>query len=187
MNPIRYRRIAAAAVTFVAILLPTSAAAAPGYAASSAIPVLPKCATSRLTIWLGVPGEGAAGATAYQLELSNTSHHTCWLIGFPGITAVGRHGHQLGSPAIRDHSDPKRLVILRRGDTAHVLLQIVNVAFFRNSACHPVTAIGLKVFPPNTRHATVVAFRFQACAKKGPKFLSVRTTVAGTGIPGFSH
>ena len=56
----------------------------------------------------------------------------------------------------------------------------------RGSANDPADAIGLKVFPPGQRTATVISFSFRACAKKGPVFLTVRTTVAGTGIPGFS-
>ena len=132
------------------------------------------------------PGEGAAGHTAYQLELSNISSRTCALFGFPGVSAVAAGGQQLGSPAARDQADPTRLVILRRGATAHVFLVITNVAFFPPAACHPAKAIGLKVFPPGQRTATMVSFPFRACAKKGPVFLVVRTTVAGTGIPGFS-
>lgn len=72
------------------------------------------------------------------------------------------------------------------GATAHVFLVITDVAFFPPAACHPANAIGLKVFPPNTRTATVVSFSFRACARRGPVFLRVRTIVAGTGIPGFS-
>jgi hypothetical protein len=70
--------------------------------------------------------------------------------------------------------------------TTGISLLITDVAFFPPAACHPANAIGLKVFPPNTRTATVVSFSFRACARKGPVFLRVRTTVAGTGIPGFS-
>jgi len=189
MNPISptWRRVAAAAIACAAILMPAVALAAPGHPAAPTASAVPKCATSDLTIWVGVPGDGAAGTTAYQLELSNTSHHTCTLSGFPGVSAVGLGGHQLGRPARRDHSDPTRLVTLRRGATAHALLLIVNVAFFPAAACHPANAIGLKVFPPNDRAATVVSFPFKACRKTGPRFLTVRTTVTGAGIPGFSH
>jgi len=187
------RRAAAAVLACAAVLAPTAALAAPGHHASRAdsgvraASAAPKCHTSDLTVWLGVPGEGASGSTFYQLELSNTSHTTCTLLGFPGVSAVGPGGQQLGSPATRDHSDPTRLVTLRRGATAHVFLKIVNVAFFPPSACEPADAIGLKVFPPNDSTATVVSFPFQACKAKGPKFLTVRTTVTHTGIPGFTH
>ncbi len=188
MSPIScaQRWIAAAAMTCAAVLMPAVALAAPAQPAAPAAAAVPGCATSNLRAWLGVPGDSAAGTTVYQLELSNISHHACTLSGFPGVSAVGLGGHQLGSAARRDHSDPTRLVTLSRGATAHVFLMIADVAFFPASACHPANAIGLRVFPPNARTATVVPFSFRACKKKGPKFLTVRTTVTGTGIPGFS-
>ena len=178
-------RIAAAGIACAAILTPAAALAAP---ARSAAPqaAAPRCRTSDLRIWLGIPGDSASGHTAYQLELSNISWRACTLFGFPGVSAVAPGGRQLGSPAARDHGDPTRLVTLASGATAHVFLVITNVAFFPPAACHPANAIGLRVFPPNNTAATVVFFPFQACAKKGPVFLLVRTTVAGTGIPGFS-
>jgi hypothetical protein len=114
------------------------------------------------------------------------SSHTCTLFGFPGVSAVGLGGTQRGSPATRDHTDPTNLVTLSPGATAHVLLKITDVGAFPPSACEPANAIGLRVYPPNDTAATIVGFSFQACAKSGPVFLTVRTTVAGTGIPGFS-
>jgi hypothetical protein len=177
--------MAAAGIACAAILTPAAALAAPAHPAATTA-AAPACATSSLRIWLGVPGDSAAGHTAYQLELSNISSRTCTLRGFPGVSAVGLGGRQLGTPAARDHADPTRLVTLGRGATAHVFLLITDVAFFPPAACHPGNAIGLNVFPPNTRTATVVFFSFRACARQGPVFLRVRTTVAGTGIPGFS-
>ncbi len=150
---------------------------------------MPNCATADLRIWLGIPGSSASGTTAYELELSNISHRTCTLFGFPGVSAFGLGGHELGSPAVRDHTDPTRLVTLRPLATAHVFLQIFDVTRFSVSACHPSTAIGLKVFPPNDNVAALVLllpFSFKACTTRSPKFLFVRTTAAQTGIPGFS-
>jgi len=148
--------------------------------------VTPKCATSDLRVWLGVPGDSATGHTAYQLELSNISGHACTLEGYPSVSAVRSGGGQLGSAAARDSSDPKRLVTLARGGTAHVFLLTTDVAFFSSSACHPTTAFGLKVYPPNDTSAQVVPFSLGACAMAGPVYLRVRVVVAGTGIPGFS-
>jgi hypothetical protein len=176
--------MAAAGIACAAILTPAAAMAAPAHPAATA--AAPACTTSRLRVWLGIPGDSAAGHTAYQLEMSNISGRACRLLGFPGVSAVAAGGAQLGTPAARDHADPTRLVTLGRGATAHVFLLITDVAFFPPAACHPANAIGLKVFPPNTRTATVVFFSFRACARQGPVFLMVRTTVAGTGIPGFS-
>lgn len=103
-------------------------------------------------------------------ELSDISRHACTLSGFPGVSAVAAGGHQLGSPAARDHFDPTRLVTLRRGATAHVFLRITNVAFLSAAACHPADAIRLKVFPPGQRTATVISFSFRACAKRARFF-----------------
>ncbi len=100
-------------------------------------------------MWLGLPGDGDAGSTFYQLELSNTSGRTCTVYGFPGVSAIGRGGGQLGSAASRDYADLSRLVTLRRGATAHVLLRIVDVANFPAASCDPGTAVGLRVYPPN--------------------------------------
>jgi Domain of unknown function (DUF4232) len=187
-------RIAAAGIACAAILTPAAALAAPVHSARPARPVrpaasqaaAPRCRTSDLRVWLGIPGDSASGHTAYQLELSNISGRACTLFGFPGVSAVASGGRQLGSPAARDHGDPTRLVTLARGATAHVFLVITNVAFFPAATCHPANALGLNVFPPGSRTATIVDFGFPACAKKGPIFLTVRTTVAGTGIPAFS-
>jgi Protein of unknown function (DUF4232) len=190
------RGLAAAAITCAAVLVPTAALAASGSRAAAARPVTadqpaaavaPRCATGALTVWLAIPGDGTAGSTYFQLELSNTSGGACTLYGFPGVSAIGRNGRQLGRAANRDYADPVHLVTLRRGATAHVLLQITDVANFPPASCDPANAVALRVYPPNDRRSVQVPFSFRACGKTGPVYLHVRTTVGGTGIPGFSH
>lgn len=190
------RGLAAFAITSAAVLVPTVALAAPGGHAAAVRPaadaqpaatVAPRCASSALTVWLGIPGDGAVGSTYFQLELSNTSARTCTLYGFPGVSAIGRGGGQLGSAAGRDHADPVHLVTLRRGATAHVLLQITDVTNFPAASCDPASAVALRVYPPNDRRAVQVPFAFRACRSSGPVYLHVRTTVGGAGIPGFSR
>jgi hypothetical protein len=168
-----------------AILIPAVALAAPGGSSHTAAAAAAKCAASDLTAWLGVPGDAAAGHVNYQLEISNISHHTCSLVGFPGVSAVGRHG-QLGSAAQRDHSHAVRTVTLASGATAHVELLLTNVAVFSSGSCRQTTAEGLKVFPPNDFKSLFIPFSFRACGKRGPVFLHVSTTIAGTGIPLFT-
>jgi hypothetical protein len=187
MNPITWtwRRTAVAVASAAIVLLPVALAAA-SQAASTAASAVPKCPTTHLRVWLGIPGSSASGMTAYELELSNISTRTCTLFGFPGVSAIGLNGHQLGSSAVRDHSDLMRPVTLHPAATAHVFLRIFDVTRFPPSACRPANAVALRVFPPNDRTAAVVPFSFKACRVKGPKFLFVRTTVAHTGIPGFS-
>jgi hypothetical protein len=191
LNSPSARRIGAATIAAcTAILIPAVALAAPGRTASAsataASATAPRCAAADLVVWAGVPASGAAGSFTYQLEMSNTSHHACSLYGYPGVSAVGTHGNQLGSAAIRSSSHPVRLITLGRGATAHVELRIADVAGYPAAACHPVTASGLRVYPPNDFLAQYVPLPFRACQKRGPKYLAVSTTIGGTGIPLFS-
>jgi hypothetical protein len=52
------------------------------------------------------------------------------------------------------------------------------------AAVIPTAALG--VYPPGATRSLQIPFRFRACGKSGPVYLHVRTTVAGTGVPGFS-
>jgi hypothetical protein len=146
----------------------------------------PKCTTSDLRVWVGVPGDGTAGPIYYALELSNISNHACTLYGYPGVSAVGLGGKQLGSPARRDAVVTPHVVTLGKGATAHVRLGITDPGFFSPSACPRADAIGLRVYPPNDYASTIVPFSFSACGKKGPSFLSVTVAIAGVGIPGYN-
>ena len=154
-------------------------------ATASSAGATPRCTSSALAVWIGIgEGGGAAGSTYYPIELTNISGHSCHLAGFPGVSAWS--GRQLGSPAARDHSRPAQTVSLARGDTAHVLLRITDVANLPAGTCKPVAASGLKVYPPDERSARGIPFNFEACSKAGPVFLSVRPVEPGVGVPGFS-
>ena len=76
--------LAASAATVASM---TAASAAPGHPARP--DATPRCSLSQLTVWIGLPGSGAAGSTAYPLEFSNTSGRTCHLLGYPGVSAFG--------------------------------------------------------------------------------------------------
>jgi hypothetical protein len=143
-----------------------------------------RCATSALAVWIGV-GEGgsAAGSIFYPLELTNVSSHACHLFGFPGVSAW--HGHQLGSPAKRNHAAPEHTVTLAPGETAHTVVQISDVSNFSRSRCAPVTAFGLKVIPPDETTSKGVPFSFRACSKAGPIYLTVQPVQSGVGVPGY--
>ena len=196
------RAMMAAAIASTAILLPAVALASSGGAssASSASAVSnsaatatrthaaarPHCVRSWLTSWLGVPGDAAAGSTYYQLEISNVSGQTCTLYGFPGVSALGRGGKQLGSPAGRSHGHTSLTVTLRPHQTAHVVLQIADVGSFSSATCRPATADALRVFAPGTYASMKFPFSFRACARRGPVYLHVSTTISGAGIPGYT-
>jgi Protein of unknown function (DUF4232) len=154
--------------------------------APSAVTTTARCATSALAVWIGL-GEGGAtaGSTFYPLELTNISSHPCHLFGFPGVSAFA--GHQLGSPAQRNHSVPEHTVTLLAGETAHTVLQITDAANFSRSQCAPVTAFGLKVIPPDERASLGVPFSFRACSKAGPIYLTVQPVQPGVGVPGYPN
>jgi hypothetical protein len=119
-------------------------------------------------------GDGAAGSTFYKLKLTNLSGHTCTLYGFPGVSGVNLAGHQLGRAASRNHSRSSVTVTLANGQTAVTALQITNVGNYSPSACQPVTAAGLRVYPPGATASKVVPFPFRACSASGPTYLSVK-------------
>src|SRR5205085_12607374 len=98
---------------------------------------------------LDTQGNGAAGSITYDIELTNLSGHRCTLFGYPGVSAVSLAGRQLGSAASRDSARAPRTVTQRSGGTTSAALRIVDAGNFPASSCHPTTAAGLRVFPPN--------------------------------------
>jgi Protein of unknown function (DUF4232) len=144
-----------------------------------------ECVAGQLTDWLGVPGDAAAGSVEYPLEISNISLHTCYLFGYPGVSALKAGGHQLGSPAARIPHYTVSTITIAPGQTAHVDLLITDVDNFPPSACHPTNALALKVYAPGDFGSRIVQFPFRACAKAGPKYLRVTPVFIDTGIPGF--
>jgi Protein of unknown function (DUF4232) len=179
------RAVLALAVSGASLLGLTAASAATRPAAHPAGP--PWCTLSRMTVWIGLPGSGAAGSTAYPLEFSNTSRRACHLLGYPGVTAIGRSGHQLGSPASRDTSLPPRLVVLRPGGTAHAVLTVTDAGNFPARVCRIRTAVALRVALPGDHRPALVPLTFPACSRRGPRYLHVRVVRPGVGIPGVSQ
>ncbi len=181
------RGIAATAIASAAILLPAVALASSGSdSAASAPAAAHRCYASELTVWLGTPGNGTAGSTYYDLELSNTSTSACTLYGYPGISADSG-GHQLGSAAGRDHSRPSTLVTLQPGGTTHAFLQITDVGVYSPATCKPVSAQLLRVYAPGDYSSLNMPFQggFQACSRRGPVYLHVTAVIPGAGIPGY--
>ncbi len=116
MIPKTARRTAAViAAVSAAGLIATSAAVAagsPGAAlaadTSRAAPAAVRaCTADDLGVWVAVAQlDGAAGSVYYPLQFTNLSRHACAMRGFPGVSAVDRNLHQLGSPAGRDSRGP---------------------------------------------------------------------------------
>ena len=165
------RFLLAGALAAAATLVPAAAMAAPGAAAHTGL-TTPACATSGLDVWLNTQGQGAAGTIFYKLNFTNLSGGTCTLFGYPGVSGTNLVGTQLGSPAVREIVTP-HTVTLANGATAFAQVGIVQPGLFPPSKCGPVTAAGLRVFPPNQTKSERVPFPFAACAKTGPLYLRV--------------
>jgi hypothetical protein len=182
------RRLAATiAIAGSAVLLPAVALAASSAPAAAQAPAqVSRCHAGQLTGWIGIPAGETAGSTYYELEISNISASTCTLYGYPGVSAW-RDGQQLGSAAARNPVHPKTLLTLTPNSTVHVILQITDVGVYSPSSCQPEQAFALRVYAPGDYNSHLVPLTFQACTKHGPIFLHVTTTLAGAGIPNYSH
>jgi len=144
---------------------------------------VPACTADNLGVWVAVSQlDGAAGSAFYPLQFTNLGRHACAMRGFPGVSAVDRNGHQLGSPAGWDHTRPVRTVVLAPGATAHAILRYGDVTVATAPGCHPVSSmVELRVYPPDQRQATYAAFSTEACSHTGPVYLDVTPLQAGVG------
>jgi hypothetical protein len=148
------------------------------------------CTSSGLKVAV-VTGAGgaAAGSTYYPLDFTNVSGRSCTLQGYPGVSFVtGPSGSQIGSAASRNPAVAAALVTLAPGGMAHATLQVVDALNYSASACHPVTAHWLRVFPPSQFSAVQVSFSAMTCSTKLPSNLgsplSVDAIKAGAGKAG---
>jgi hypothetical protein len=177
--------IAAASVTGLIITTAAFAASSSGtvLAADTAIAAVPACTAGDLGAWVAVDqGNGAAGSVYFPLQFTNLSRHACAMRGFPGVSAIDRNGHQLGSPASWDHVIPVRTVVLAPGATAHTVLRYSDATVTTAPGCHPVfSAFELRIYPPNQFSATHAAFDLEACSHAGPIYLSVEPILPGVG------
>ncbi|MGD0066107.1 MAG: DUF4232 domain-containing protein [Streptosporangiaceae bacterium] len=188
------RRVIAVIAAASAGLIVTAAALAagsPGGASGTALASdttavsptsVPACQASQLGVWMALAqSNGAAGTIYYPLNFTNVSTHACYLHGFPGVSAIARNGHQLGSPAGWATRVAARTVVLAPGATGHTILRYGD-AEVSAPGCDPVnTAVVLRVYPPNRYNATIAAFDLEACSHAGPVYMSVEPILPGVG------
>ncbi len=179
---------AATAATAASSAPPTTGATTPATPPSS--PAAPACSPGDLSAVVNSsPGGAAAGSSYYPLNFTNTSKSSCYLYGYPGVSFVtGPSGSQIGEPASRNPAVAPATVILAPGGTAHVTIQVADALNYSKSACKPVTAHWLKVYPPGQFTALYVKFSAQTCSAKLPAKLGSPLTVdamkGGQGQPG---
>ena len=131
-----------------------------------------RCVTSALKVSLG-NANGAAGTVFYPLMFVNTGKVGCTLRGYPGVAAVTSVGKQIGSPASAIPSSYKTVTLLP-GKAQSAVVGIVETGNFSPSQCAPVTAAGLKVFPPDQSKAMTIKKTFSTCSSTSVISLTVR-------------
>jgi len=157
----------------------SSASAAPAQPSAT----IPMCTAGDLAVWVNLQqANGAAGTGYYPLEFTNISGHACGTGGYPGVSATGAAGKQLGDAAGRDPVYPARSVTIPAGGTAHALFSWGS-AEVSTSGCKPAKAQQLRVYPPNSRTAISTFFDLPSCTVGGKHvYLHVSVIVPGTNI-----
>lgn len=164
----------------VGALIPVAAIIA-ALAAGKAGASVPTCAGETTIVWLGDGGGGAtAGSTYYPLEFTNATHTTCTLYGYPGVSAWGLGGKQVGPAATRS-GGPVATVTLAPGATAHALLRITD---WGAECAKGSSALGLKVYVPGQRQWQPIMFPLTVCASRS--VLSLAPVRPGVGVPGYT-
>src|SRR5690242_12903399 len=137
------------------------------------------CSSSSLSAHVDLAQDGAAaGSTYVPIDFTNTSGNACTMEGYPGVSFVrGPSGGQLGNAATRNPAAPPAMVTLAPGGVAHAVLQVAEAGNYSQSACTPVAAHWLKIFPPNQATAIYAHYEVQACSAKLPAKLGSQLTV----------
>jgi hypothetical protein len=180
------------AVTVAAASLLTACGSTP---ASSGVPSttagaagLAACQSAGLKVTVDTSqAGGAAGSTYYPVNFTNTSGAPCGLDGYPGmsfVTAAGSAGRQIGAAAQQNPAFGKLSIRLPAGGDAHAWLQVAQAGNYPASACQPVTAHWLRVFPPGDTVASYVDVSLGACASASTSLLTVTPVRSGHGIRG---
>jgi hypothetical protein len=89
------------------------------------------------------------------------------------VSAVNLAGKRIGSAAQQEAGQKPKLVKLAKGATATAVLRVVNPGNFSPSACHEVSAAGLRVSPPGQSSSKLVPLPFATCSLASQSTLSV--------------
>lgn len=134
------------------------------------------CPTSSLRVTEGV-AQGYAGGVYVVIDFTNTSDRTCTLFGYPGVSFVtSPSGSQLGRAATRN-PPTATLVTLAPGGVAHAVLRVADAGNYSPSACVPVTAHWVRVYPPNQFNAIYARYKTQVCSARLPASIGRQVSV----------
>jgi len=156
----------------------TAWAASSASAAPAAPAAIPRCQAGDLGVWVNADSEdGAAGHQYFHMDFTNLTHHTCYLDGYPGVSAVNLSEKQIGAAARQDPVAPAKVIDIAPDATAHATFSYVDVVV--DPTCKPTTPALLKVYPPDDRGAAHAFFDLPVCAKASVTDLEVARVQAG--------
>jgi Protein of unknown function (DUF4232) len=175
----------------------SSPGAAPPSATPTALPPAPPatgnaglalCRTATLRITVDTSqANGGAGSAYYLLDFTNTSSAPCEMYGYPGVSfalAPTTGGRQVGAAAQRSSAFSKVAVRLAPGATAHAWVRVAVAGNYPMSACKPVVAGWLRVYPPGETVAGYVGHAFSACSSTSAAQLTILPVRPGQGLAG---
>lgn len=138
---------------------------------------VPACRSQVLRVRLG-PSNGAAGTIYVPIIFTNAGAVRCSLRGFPGVSSYDAAGRQVGSPARWQPVTVRTIVLAPRGSASAAYGQAQALNFPR-ARCHPVSARGLRVYPPNETRSRLLVSKHLACSSTGVGDSRVGAVVAG--------
>ena len=174
----RSRRVIAAGVA--ALGLGIGSAAWATSSASAAPAAVPECTSANLAVWVSPDlSSGAAGTIYYALDFTNISNHTCFLVGWPGVSAQNLSRQQLGNAAARIAYPARRFVNVPPGGTANATLRYLGYAVDNSRGCRATNATYLNVYPPDQRSARLAFFDRPVCTVRGRTYLEIERIQPG--------
>jgi hypothetical protein len=176
------------AVAAAAFAVLVTACSSTSSSSTSSVPSVAMCRTGGLRISVdSTQADGAAGSTYYPIDFTNTAAAACTLDGYPGVSfvaATDSSGHQIGAAAQRNPEFGPDRVRLEPGGEAHAWLQVGAAGNYPDSTCQPVTALGLRVYPPGETQAGYVRQDIPACASATAQLLTIMPVRVGKGRAG---
>jgi hypothetical protein len=175
-----YRSCRVIAAAVAALGLGIGSAVVATSSASAAPAAVKECTSANLVTWVSPDlASGAAGTIYYALDFTNIGSHTCYLVGWPGVSAQNFGFHQLGNAAARLAYPARRIVNVPPGGTANATLRYLGYAVDKSAACRETNATYLNVYPPDQRSARLAFFDNPVCTVKGRTYLEIERIQPG--------
>jgi hypothetical protein len=125
--------------------------------------VVPEC----IKAILSAKYKGGDAATSHlfgRIVLKNTSEETCFVMGYGGLSYVGKgNGTQIGAPADRTPS-PTPKTVLEPGDKVRSAIVETSFAPYPRKECRPIKVDGFRVYVPDETRSFFIEHPTTGCA-----------------------